>query len=215
MIVPTKLDFNYVFAPIANCVIICVTSAFFIFEITGALPDSLLQAMVLRDMNPIGLVGNLFLHSNWVHLIGNMLFLWVFGNAVNSVVGNKWYPVIYIGLGVAASIAHLVLSGARAIGASGAINGIAGMCFVLFPTARLRILFFLWFPPLVFSPRSFWIILLWLVFDFLGAASGGDHIAHWAHIGGFFAGASLGFLLLRFQKVMSYDFSMSRSLDQA
>ncbi|HUI31857.1 MAG TPA: rhomboid family intramembrane serine protease [Candidatus Acidoferrales bacterium] len=208
MIIPTRLDFKYVFAPVANAIIIGITITFFIFEITGALPYSVFNEMVLRDMNPMGLIGNLLLHASWLHLIGNMLVLWVFGNAVNSVVGNKWYPVIYVGLGIAASMAHLALSDGSAVGASGAINGIVGMSLVLFPGVPLKILLFVWLAPIRLSPRSFWTILMWLVFDFIGVAAGGDHIAHWAHLGGFFAGVGLGFLLLRFQKVASYDSSI-------
>ncbi len=209
MIIPTKLNINYAYAPIANPIIIGITSVAFIFQITHVLSEDVIEQMVLNDFNPIGLVGTMFLHGNFFHLLGNMYILWIFGNAVNSVVGNKLYPLVYLGVGVCASLSHVIISGGPAIGASGAVSGIIGMSLVLFPVARLNIIGLLWFSLFKASVKSYWIILFYfLLSDIGGVFSGGDAIAHWAHLGGFVAGAMLAVYMLRKDKVTSYHSSL-------
>lgn len=80
-----------------------------------------------------GIFGHMWLHAGFFHIAGNLLFLWVFGNAVCSKVGNFTYLLFYLCVGVFAAAAHLVFSGGTAIGASGAINGIVGMFLIFFP----------------------------------------------------------------------------------
>lgn len=156
--------------------------------------------VLTRDM-PFGLVGYMFLHGGILHLAGNMLFLWVFGNAVCVRVGNLAYFSIFLALGVVAGLAHLSMSAAPAIGASGAINGIVGMFLVWFPTNYMRV-FYLWpFGVGTFRVRSYWMIPFWLVFDILGAALGWGGVAYWAHLGGFAAGFGLAVFLLKLGQV--------------
>jgi hypothetical protein len=126
-----------------------------------------------------------------------MIYLWVFGNAICATLGNSFYPLVYLFLGICASIMHLIFSGAPAIGASGAINGIVGMAFVLFPTNKLHCAYVLPFIGLVkfgkFTVKSYWMIGVWFLLDIVGILVGGGHVAYWAHVGGFVGGMALAF----------------------
>ena len=108
--------------PIVNCCVIGVTCLIFFFLLIG--DTDALHVFILQDWGPLGIVGHMFLHGDIVHLIGKMLFLWVFGNAICAKVGNVAYIATYLGLGVLAAIVHLLADGAPAVRASGAINGI-------------------------------------------------------------------------------------------
>jgi membrane associated rhomboid family serine protease len=188
--------------PIANFVILAVLLICYLLE-RAQIPDNIdrLAPFVLAKGNLPGLIGYIFLHGSILHLAGNMLFLWVFGNAICVKVGNLAYPFIFLALGAVAGIAHLSLNGAPAIGASGAINGIVGMFLVWFPTNSMSV-FYLWiFGMGTFHVRSYWMILFWLVFDVLGAVLSCGCLAYWAHVGGFAAGFGLAVLLLKLGRV--------------
>jgi membrane associated rhomboid family serine protease/predicted RNA-binding Zn-ribbon protein involved in translation (DUF1610 family) len=144
-----------------------------------------------------GLLGYMWLHGGLLHLIGNMWFLWIFGNAVCAKVGNLVYLPLYVLLGIAAGITHLLTGAGPVIGASGAINGIVGVYLVLFYANDITC-YFLFLPFLIrqFDVSSFWMILFWLFWDVVGAfGSGGSHVAYFAHLGGFTTGFSLAVLL--------------------
>ncbi len=176
--------------PIANFVIIGLAVAVFAHEMSlNELGIYLLiERYALTGFEPRGLFGHMWLHGGWLHIIGNMVFLWVFGNAICAKVGNLVYPALYIGFGLAAAIAHLVFSGTPMIGASGAINGVVGAFLVLYPLNSISCLL-LWFPWVrLFSVSSFWMILFWFAFDVLGALTGDGFVAYVAHLGGFVAG---------------------------
>lgn len=147
-----------------------------------------------------GLLGSIWLHGGLLHLLGNALYLWVFGNAVCSKLGNLGYLPAYIGLGVAGGIGHLLFDGGPAVGASGAISGLIGMHLVLFGENPIRCVFlwvFLPHRPAWFSFRSFWFILPWFGLNIYGAMHGSARIGYFAHIGGFVAGVGLALLLLK------------------
>jgi membrane associated rhomboid family serine protease len=142
---------------------------------------------------------SLFLHGSWMHVIGNVWFLFIFGDNVEDYLGHFKYLVFYILTGVIAMGTHVFMnmhSTAPAVGASGAIAGVLGAYFVLYPRARVLT----WFPPVFFFHVSAWIILgYWFVLNFLSGTAtalavqrqnmGG--VAFWAHVGGFVAGALL------------------------
>jgi rhomboid family protein len=142
---------------------------------------------------------SMFLHASWLHIIGNMWFLWIFGDNIEDYLGHFSYLLFYLISGFAAMFTHILLnagSNAPAIGASGAIAGVMGGYFVLYPRARVM----MWFPPIFFFYLPAWLVLgYWFITQFLmGAATqiagetqatGG--IAVWAHVGGFMAGAVL------------------------
>lgn len=147
------------------------------------------------------LVTCIFLHGGWMHFIGNMWFLFIFGDNVEDRFGHFGYLLMYLGTGVLASLAHLVTNAESpipTIGASGAIAGVMGAYFVLYPHARviavlpLLIIFYTFVVP---APVF---LGIWLVFQVLNAMAmegGAAGVAWWAHVGGFVAGAGLGLVL--------------------
>jgi membrane associated rhomboid family serine protease len=141
---------------------------------------------------------SMFLHGSWMHVIGNMWFLWIFGDNVEDYLGHFKYLVFYLLTGLAAALAQVALtpfSRVPTIGASGAIAGILGAYFILYPRARVL----MWFPIIFFFHLPAWIVLgYWFLLQFLGGAAsfatasnstGG--IAFWAHVGGFIAGLAM------------------------
>lgn len=156
---------------------------------------------VLNGWKITGLFGHMWLHGGIIHLVGNLIFLWLFGNAVCSKIGNLAYLPVYVGLGLIAAVSHLIFVGGPMIGASGAINGIVGMYLVFFPENSISCFFLLLFHPITFSVSGYWIILLWFAFDIWGAVSGGQGVAYFAHIGGFVVGFGLAVLMLKLKWV--------------
>ena len=144
---------------------------------------------------------SMFLHGGWGHLLGNALFLWVFGNNVEDVMGSGRFLVFYLVCGLVAAAAHVAVdprSIVPTVGASGAISGVMGAYLMLFPRVRVRMLFIfgIFFKVI---PIPAWAVLLWWfaiqVLSGLPQAAGlGDMtggVAVWAHVGGFVAGVAL------------------------
>ena len=153
---------------------------------------------MLNGWNLKGMLGYMWLHGGIIHIVGNLIFLWIFGNAVCSKIGNIAYAPIYIFLGLFAALSHLIFSGGPAWGASGAINGIVGMFLILFPLNSITCL---WSITIIywrtFETSSYWIILMWFVFDIFGAVMGGGNVAYFAHLGGFVAGVAIAIVFLK------------------
>lgn len=143
---------------------------------------------------------SMFLHGGWLHLLGNMWFLWLFGNNVEDSMGRSRYALFYLlsGLGAAATQALLSpTSPVPMVGASGAISGVMGAYVVLYPTVQVHMLVVL----IVFITRivvpAYLMLGYWFLIQLLqGAASAGSNggVAFWAHVGGFVAGGALIFL---------------------
>jgi membrane associated rhomboid family serine protease len=132
-----------------------------------------------------------------MHLIFNMVFLFVFGNAVCGVMNQWLYVGLYLALGLAGAALHNLFDGGPAIGASGAISGIIGMYIAIYPTNTIRCLW-IFFIRAGATELSGWILVIgWFLLDLWGALRGGDHVAYFAHLGGTVAGFALGFSLLR------------------
>jgi membrane associated rhomboid family serine protease len=196
MLIPYSTEVLIKKWPISNLVIIGICVVVFVLLLAGCIPEGVLSVMILTGWNPMGLVGYQFLHAGLLHLVFNMLYLWVFGNAVCQTVGNVAYAVLFLVTGVLAGAAHILLAGAPAIGASGAINGIIGFYLVVYPVNRVNC--FYWFFRFgTFDIAGFWLILFWFLADacsaFMGVNAG---IAYWAHVGGFASGFALGVLFL-------------------
>jgi membrane associated rhomboid family serine protease len=154
-----------------------------------------------------GLISSMFLHGGWLHIIGNMWYLWIFGDNVEDRMGHLRYLVFYILAGVAAGLAQVLVnpdSYVPTIGASGAIAGVMGAYFVLYPRSRVLTLIPLFiFIEIVEIPAVFFLGFWFLMQLFSGAGSiahtagsqGG--IAFWAHVAGFLAGLAGVFIFRR------------------
>ena len=147
---------------------------------------------------------SLFLHGGWLHLLGNMIYLYVFGDNVEDRLGHGAYLVFYLLAGVGASLTEVCFqraSTAPLIGASGAIAGVLGAYFILYPRSRILTLIPLLFFFPVLEISAFFFLGFWFVMQFIQASlSSGAHagggVAWWAHAGGFIFGAgSLPFFL--------------------
>jgi membrane associated rhomboid family serine protease len=150
---------------------------------------------------------SMFLHGGWLHLIGNMLYLYIFGDNVEDVLGHFRYAIFYLLCGFTAALVQYTLhphSTVPMIGASGAIAGVLGAYFVLFPFARIYTLVVIFFFIEVIAVPAFFYLFFWFLLQLLNgsavlAFSGvqGQGIAWWAHIGGFVAGVALVFMFKR------------------
>jgi membrane associated rhomboid family serine protease len=141
---------------------------------------------------------SMFMHGSWEHLLGNMVFLWVFGNNIEDSMGHVRFAAFYLICGVVAAAAHIFLSptsSVPAVGASGAISGVMGGYILLYPNVRVRT----WIPPFFFvSLRAFVLLGYWFVIQLMmGMVTVGPEageqggVAVWAHVGGFVAGLVL------------------------
>jgi membrane associated rhomboid family serine protease len=199
VVIPYHVDVPMRTLPWMNWVLIGVTVVFFFLCGDASHFTPLGETLVLGH-GPLGWVGHLLVHGDLGHLVGNMLFLWVFGNAVCSKVGNLAYPLVYFGLGTFAGAVFYLLTPHPAVGASGAINGIVGVFVVWYLLNDLSCWYGYWFFSVAnageFAFSSYWMVLLWLVFDVWGIVRGGGNIGHLAHVAGFAAGFVLGVVLL-------------------
>ena len=174
-------------------------------ELTGMVPvgtrfpigDGL---VCLTDPGPqvSHLITSIFLHGSWMHLLGNMWFLWLFGNNVEDSMGRFRFVVFYLVSGLIAALAQVVANPASAIpmvGASGAISGVMGGYLLLFPKVRVFCLLILGFFVTSVALPAWMMLIYWFLIQFVSglAAFGGDvgGVAFWAHAGGFVAGLIL------------------------
>lgn len=192
--------------PVVTYALIVLNLVFFVAELNGG--DAFIQQWAFVPSrflaNPGGdfptLFTSMFMHAGWLHLLGNMLYLWIFGDNVEDRFGHLKFTIFYVLCGIAATFAQLAFSSGSNIpnlGASGAIAGVLGGYILLFPRSRVNVLMgrgVIPMPALV-------VIGLWIVLQFVSgigsisntAESGG--VAYMAHIGGFIAGFVLTFFL--------------------
>lgn len=141
-----------------------------------------------------------FLHVDWMHLLSNMLFLWIFGDNIEDALGHVRYLIFYFLCSVFAAYAHIWMNGdsfGPLIGASGAVAGVMGAYVLLFPHARLFVLWMVAIPIPLPIP-AFWMLGFWIASQlFYAFVSADDPIAWWAHLGGFAAGVVLAAIMKR------------------
>jgi membrane associated rhomboid family serine protease len=178
-----------------------------VFQEWGAVPNDITNAFEAGNyVGPatLGMFTSMFLHADWLHLLGNMLFLWIFGNNVEDRLGGIPFLLFYLVGGIAAALTQVVIapqSSIPLVGASGAIAAALGAYIVLFPGARIVSLVFLGFfyqllevPALIVL--GFWFGLQLLNgFVTLGPETAQGGVAFFAHIGGFVFGLAVGLLL--------------------
>jgi membrane associated rhomboid family serine protease len=176
----------------------------------GAPTASALQDL-LRDRCPdkswlASIFVSMFLHGGFLHIAGNMLFLWIFGNNVEDRLGRIRFILLYVLGGLAASGLQLAFDPNAAVpnvGASGAIAAILGAYLILFPRARIHTLLIFFFITFVELPASF-VLLAWFVLQLFSGVGGmgnqvGGGVAYWAHVGGFVFGMGATWLFFRSQ----------------
>ena len=142
---------------------------------------------------------SMFLHGSWMHLLGNMWFLWIFGDNIEDSMGRMRYAIFYLISGIAAALLQVFItpaSGIPMVGASGAISGVMGAYLILYPRVRVFALVFLGFFFTSIALPAWTMLLYWLGLQVLGAATAAwgassGSVAFWAHFGGFIAGVVL------------------------
>jgi membrane associated rhomboid family serine protease len=198
--------------PVVTVTIILINAAVFLYE--ASLVEPALQRFVFAYglvpalFDPVNVLTSMFLHGGWLHFLGNMLYLWIFGDNVEDRLGHGRFFVFYLLCGIAAALAQVwmsPLSRIPMVGASGAIAGVMGAYFVLFPHSRvLTLVPIFFFIELVEIPAIFF-LGIWFVMQFLsGVGSIGVEtsqdvggVAFWAHVAGFAAGLAGVFLFRR------------------
>ncbi|MCM3879620.1 MAG: rhomboid family intramembrane serine protease [Vicinamibacterales bacterium] len=190
--------------PVVTIALIVMNSLAFLFEVS--LPDQRLESfirvfgVVPAGFHPMALLTSMFLHGGWLHFLGNMLYLWIFGDNVEDRLGHGRYLLFYVICGGVAGLAHVFMNPASTvptIGASGAIAGVMGAYFVLYPRSRILALLPLFIFFEVIEVPAIFFLGIWFVMQFFSgvgsiamgarAASGGG-VAFWAHVAGFLAG---------------------------
>jgi membrane associated rhomboid family serine protease len=195
--------------PVVTVGLIVVNALVFLYQ--QAMPEPALQLFVARYalvpawFSVPALFTSQFLHAGWMHVIANMLYLWIFGDNVEDRLGHVPFLVFYLGAGAVAALLQTLFnpfSAVPMVGASGAIAGVMGAYFVLYPHSRvLTFVFLLIFVDLIEIPAIFF-LGIWFLMQLLSgvgslgvsnAAAGGT--AFWAHVGGFVAGLLVGLVL--------------------
>jgi membrane associated rhomboid family serine protease len=190
--------------PFVNYALIAVNVVFFLIELSGSDAFIMKWAFIPSRFlaNPLGdfltLFTAMFMHAGWVHLGGNMLYLWIFGDNVEDRFGHTKFLIFYLICGLVATFAQLIFnttSDVPNLGASGAIAGVLGAYIILFPQGKIRVLF----GTQVVQMSALIVIGIWIVLQFfsgIGSITSADTggVAYMAHIGGFAAGILLTFL---------------------
>jgi membrane associated rhomboid family serine protease len=199
--------------PVINYTLIAINFVVFLYELSlsdrsltrfifrwGSIPAEISDG---RDLFTV--ITSQFLHAGWLHIAGNMLFLWVFGDNVEDTMGHIPYLIFYLLCGVGAGLGQVIIdtnSTTPLVGASGAISGVLAAYLVLFPRGLIRTLILLGWFPLLFLVPAWLMIGYWILLQFVNGflslgvhtAEVGGGVAYFAHIGGFVFG--LVFVLL-------------------
>jgi membrane associated rhomboid family serine protease len=226
-------------APIITWMLIAINVAVFLYQISlgsgssqlfvfqyGSIPAVVTGGQQLPpewvSVPPLlSIFTSMFLHGSWLHLLGNMWFLWIFGNNIEEAMGKARYLIFYLACGFLASWSHIlsdINSVIPSIGASGAIGGVLGAYIMLYPRARVWTLIFLGiFSRLMYVPAGFLLGYWFLIQLFSGSMTQGQGggVAFWAHIGGFLAGVILvGLFKRREVRFFNPSYSSARARDE-
>jgi membrane associated rhomboid family serine protease len=187
--------------PIVTILLITVNGLVFLLELASGnsfiIRWSMVPANITAGRDYITILTAMFMHAGWIHILGNMLFFWVFGPEIEDVMGPLRYLTFYLLGGLVASVAQILIDPTSTIpnlGASGAIAGVMGAFLITYPRDRIRTIIFLgWFVQIAFIPAIL-LVGIWFLIQFFSefgalaqVQSGG--VAYMAHIGGFIFGA--------------------------
>jgi membrane associated rhomboid family serine protease len=199
--------------PIVTVILIALNVIVWLYEVyLQSISDRALETFIMeaalvpydlvfrRDLESISnIFTSMFMHGDWLHIGGNMLYLWIFGDNIEDTLGKPLYVLFYLGCGIVASLAHVITgpeSPIPTLGASGAIAGVLGAYLILFPQARVQTLLIMGRWISVRAISALWVLGFWFVLQLIqGVFSlGGTDlagVAYWAHIGGFVAGVGM------------------------
>ena len=214
IVIPYRIETLFQHEPWANKLLFGTTIAAGLAREFGLIPDEAYkQFFIWGEGGPWSLLGYQFAHAGVAHLAGNMVFLWVFGNAVCATVGNWVYLALYLGLGAFAGLVHMLVGGEPVVGASGSIAGVVGLAVAFYPINKVNL-----FYSLGLIPRTgriwLWVLALyWSFWDVVGAVFHLGPVAYWAHIGGTAAGVATGLALLACDYVQLTEFDHGSLLD--
>ncbi len=186
------------------------------FNMFGAIPFEIIHGIDIPPKDPLTPYGNLiayqYIHGGFLHIIGNMWFLWVFGDNVEDYLGKFNFFLFYTICGITAALTQCIVnpnSNLPLIGASGAISGVMGAYIMLFPRAGIvTLIFIFFFLDIVVIPAFVW-IAIWFAFQLLSAAASVNHlsmggVAWFAHLGGFTTGVTLTYIFKHMKENTSY-----------
>jgi membrane associated rhomboid family serine protease len=198
MFLPIRTDSPLRSTPWMNWLLIAANVITFLLQ-RKLWPDDIgLPALNPRDLRLWNYISYQFLHGDGLHLLGNMLFLYIFGNNVNDRMGHGGYLAFYLAGGVFAGIGHVLSSHSGVIGASGAVSAVTGAFLILLPRAHVTVFYFFFLIGMIEIPSLYFIIASFL-WDFaygFAAGGGGDGVAHLAHVSGTVFGVVVPFVLL-------------------
>ncbi|WKT60958.1 rhomboid family intramembrane serine protease [Microbulbifer thermotolerans] len=164
--------------------------------------SSIAYGLVPAEPRPSGLIGHMFLHGSWDHLIGNMVFLLLFGLSVELALGGLWFAGLYLAGGLAAAGLHMAVeagSPVPMVGASGAVSAVMGMFVAVYGVRRMRFFYTIGFIFGEFSAPALMVLPLWLAKEIFGYFYGDAGIAYWAHTGGLLAGFVFTLILFSYR----------------
>ncbi|MFH1615319.1 MAG: rhomboid family intramembrane serine protease [Planctomycetota bacterium] len=167
-----------------NHIVMILMTVIFAIQFTCDPQAQYLNGLILKHLVSLSLFMYLWLHVDFVHIVSNLILLWIFGRYVCSKVGNAGYFLAYLATGIAAGTVHCIYDGRPVIGASGAIMGILGIYVVL---CFKR-----------FGPAGPWLILVWFLMSLAASFTGTAGISYLAHVGGFCAGIIIAAILVFF-----------------
>ena len=200
--------------PIINILLILINAGVFIYQLFGTpgqvqtlffrlgfIPYELTHGVDIGPRNlvplPFTLITSMFIHGGWFHLVGNMLYLWIFGDNIEEKLGHIKYLFFYLMRGIMGSVVHGLVnadSQVATVGASGAIAGVLGAYWLLFPSARINTLFIVFIFAKVIKLPAINVLGSWILIQVISGFAPGSHhdgVAWFAHMGGFVTGMIL------------------------
>lgn len=196
MFLPIRTDIPLRQRPYMNWLLIVANMLVFAAQMTGHVPTNRFS-LSPRDPHLYQFFTYQFLHAGWMHILGNMLFLYIFGNNVNDKMGQLGYLAFYLAGGVFAGVCYVLTQhgASPVLGASGAVAAVTGAFLILFPRSHVTLIFFLFIIG-VFEIQGLWFVLLFFAMNVIMRFTGETGVAYMAHIGGIVFGAVICLLLL-------------------
>jgi membrane associated rhomboid family serine protease len=196
MLLPIRTDRRLQHTPWVNYLLIAANVAMFILANPNTEPTRFFHLQLnSREPQFWSFITYQFLHADWMHLLGNMLFLWVFGNSVEDRLGKVGYLAFYLGGGVVAGLGHVLLQDAAVVGASGAVCAVTGAYLALFPMSHVLVFYF-FFIIGMYEVSSIVLILFQIGINVVMSLVGGAGVAYLAHLSGYAYGFAVGMALL-------------------